>query len=193
VRGDLGTFAPQEGSEADVLFSNAVFHWLRNRTRIATLSRLFQTLRPGGVVAIQLPDNYEERSHRLMRETAVAEGEAWSKYFADAQVGNLQNAGRPDLDPVEPAGTFYNALAPHAASVNIWRTEYQHVLKDAKAIVEWVKGTGLQPYLQRIEDEEAKNAFLGEYEKRLGEAYPEMADGNVLLTYPRLFVVAVRK
>ena len=193
VQGDLSTFAPKEGSGADVLFSNAVFHWLRSETRIPTLSRLFQTLRPGGVVAIQMPDNYEERSHRLMRETAVAEGEVWGKYFADAQVGNLQNVGRPDLDPVEPVSAFYNALVPHAASVNIWRTEYQHVLKDAGAIVEWVKGTGLQPYLQRIEDEEAKKAFLRGYEKRLAEAYPEMADGNVLLTYPRLFVVVVRK
>ena len=75
----------------------------------------------------------------------------------------------------------------------MWRTNYHHVLKDARAIVEWVKATGLQPYLNRIEDEAAKKAFLDEYEKRLEQAYPKMADGNMLLVYPRLFVVAVRK
>jgi trans-aconitate 2-methyltransferase len=59
--------------------------------------------------------------------------------------------------------------------------------------VEWVKSTGLQPYLHRIGDETAKTAFLTEYEKKLKHAYPELADGKVLLGYPRLFVVAVRK
>jgi trans-aconitate 2-methyltransferase len=77
--------------------------------------------------------------------------------------------------------------------VNIWRTTYQHVLKDAGAIVEWVKGTGLQPYLHRITSSSAKEAFLSEYEKKLKDAYPELSDGSVLLAYPRLFVVAVRK
>lgn len=193
VKGDLGTFALKEGNEVDVLFSNAVFHWLRSDVRIDTLTRLFKSLRSGAVVAIQVPDNYNERSHALMRETATTPESAWSKSFADAQVGNLENKKRPDLDPIEPASVFYNALSPHASTVNIWRTEYQHVLKDANAIVEWVKGTGLQPYLQMIEDEEAKKAFLDEYEKRLVRAYPALADGHVLLAYPRLFVVAVRK
>jgi trans-aconitate 2-methyltransferase len=59
--------------------------------------------------------------------------------------------------------------------------------------VEWVKSTGLQPYLHRISDEEAKSAFLAEYESKLKGAYPELADGKVLLGYPRLFVVAVQK
>lgn len=193
VKGDLSTFALKEGEQVDLLFSNAVFHWLRNPTRIPTLTRLFATLRPGGVLAIQMPDNYNEQSHSLMREVAKTAGSAWSPYFADAKIGDLEHGDRPDLDPVEPPRDFYNALIPHAASVNLWRTTYQHVLKDAGAIVEWVKGTGLQPYLQRIEDEEAKKAYLAEYERRLADAYEGMVDGRVLLGYPRLFVLAVRK
>lgn len=193
VKGDLSTFALKEGEQVDLLFSNAVFHWLRNPTRIPTLTRLFATLRPGGVLAIQMPDNYNEQSHSLMRDVAKTAGSAWSPYFADAKIGDLEHGDRPDLDPVEPPRDFYNALIPHAASVNLWRTTYQHVLKDAGAIVEWVKGTGLQPYLQRIEDEEAKKAYLAEYERRLADAYEGMVDGRVLLGYPRLFVLAVRK
>ncbi|KAF9699635.1 hypothetical protein EKO04_002624 [Ascochyta lentis] len=193
VTGDLSTFAPREGEEVDLFFSNAVFHWLRSPTRIPTLTRLFQTLRPGGVLAIQVPDNYHEESHRLMREVAKTQGSAWSRYFADAEIGVVENAERPDLDPIEAPHAFYNALIPHAASVNAWRTNYHHVLQDANAIVEWVKGTGLQPYLQRIGEEDAKKAFLEEYEKRLARAYQELADGKVLLGYPRLFIVAVRQ
>lgn len=190
VQGDLATF---ETPGADVLFSNAVFHWLRSPQRIPTLVRFFQGLRTGGVLAIQVPDNYHAPSHRLMRETASTAGAAWSSFFADSNIGDVSDARRPDLDPIEAPGEFYDSLSPFAQSVNVWRTEYYHVLADAGAIVEWVKGTGLQPYLHRIGDEGAKKAFLEEYERRLAEAYPGLKDGKVLLGYPRLFVVAVRK
>jgi trans-aconitate 2-methyltransferase len=59
--------------------------------------------------------------------------------------------------------------------------------------VEWVKGTGLQPFLHRIQDEKVKEAFLTEYQARLVKPYPKLSDGKVMLAYPRLFVVAVRK
>lgn len=194
VPGDLGTFKLPEGENVDLVFSNAVFHWLRSPMRIPTLTRIFASLAPGGVIAIQVPDNYTEHSHALMRATALQSDKPWSAAFSAVSIGDVKDADRPDLDPIELPADFYNALIPHAASVNIWRTNYQHVLKDAGAIVEWVKGTGLQPYLHRIgEDEGAKKAFLEEYQRALGEAYPELVDGKVLLGYPRLFVVAVRK
>ncbi|KAF2636145.1 S-adenosyl-L-methionine-dependent methyltransferase [Massarina eburnea CBS 473.64] len=190
VEGDVTSF---QGEGADVLFSNAVFHWLRQDSRISTLERLFQGLKSGGVIAIQVPDNYTEHSHKLMRDTASLPSLPWSRCFADTRIGSLDDITRPDLDPIESPGAFYNALIPHASTVNIWRTNYQHALKDVGAIVEWVKGTGLQPFLHRIEDAEARKAFLLEYERALKGKYPELVDGKVLLGYPRLFVVAVRK
>jgi trans-aconitate 2-methyltransferase len=189
--GDLATF--KVDGETKLLFSNAVFHWLRSSERIPTLVRLFESLPKGSVLAIQVPDNYHESSHRLMRDTASQSSKPWSTSFSSTRIGDLSDTTRPDLDPIEPPSAFYNALLPHAGHVNIWRTNYMHVLKDAGAIVEWVKGTGLQPYLNRIEGEEAKKAFLSEYERGLKEEYPELEDGKVLLGYPRLFVVAVRK
>ena len=75
----------------------------------------------------------------------------------------------------------------------MWRTTFLHVVDGPKAVVEWVKGTGLLPYLNMIEGEEARKAFLSEYEGRLEGAYRRMKDGKVLLAYPRFFVVAVRK
>jgi trans-aconitate 2-methyltransferase len=191
VLGDLATY--EVGEEADLVFSNAVFHWLRSSSRIPTLVRLLEGMKSGGVVAIQLPDNYEEPSHVAMRDTAAMKGVAWSKYFEHAEPGNKMHDDRPDLDPVEKAGAWYDALVTHASDVNVWRTQYSHVLKDVGAIVEWVKGTGLQPFLNRIGNEEAKKAYLAEYERRLSDLYPKMGDGKVLLVYPRLFVVAVRK
>ncbi|KAF3040210.1 hypothetical protein E8E11_003920 [Didymella keratinophila] len=191
--GDLATFAPEEEGEVDLLFSNAVFHWLRSPTRIETLTRLFKTLKPGGVLAIQVPDNYNELSHALMRDVAKREDAPWAAYFKDTRIGDLGDKERPDLDPIESSHEFYNALAPHAQKVDIWRTTYSHILTDAPAISEWVQGTGLQPYLQRMEDEGVKQQYLQEYQEKLNEAYPQLVDGKVLLGYPRLFVLAIRK
>jgi trans-aconitate 2-methyltransferase len=116
VKGDLGRFGVGEG--ADLVFSNAVFHWLRSEERIPTLVRLLENLQPGGVVAIQVPDNYHEPSHRLMRETASMTSQPWSSYFADTRIGDLGDKERPDLDPIESPNTWYNALIPHASSVS---------------------------------------------------------------------------
>lgn len=194
VQADISTFEPAAGKVPDMLFSNAMFHWLRSDTRIPTIVRLFQALRKGGVLAFQVPDNYHAPTHSLMRTVALQASQPWSKYFADAHVGDLSYKTRPDLDPVESSHAFYNALIPHAASVNVWRTEYQHVVSDAKAIVEWVRGTGLMPFLERLEgDEDAKDAFLKAYEEALKNSHPGLEDGKVLLGYPRLFLVAVRK
>jgi trans-aconitate 2-methyltransferase len=193
VQGDLESFEVDVASQPDLLFSNAVFHWLRSPTRIPTLLRLFQTLKPGGVLAIQMPDNYSEPSHAAMRDTAVLSNKPWSKFFESKNIGDLSNANRPDLDPIESPHTYYNELIQHAAHVDIWRTTYSHVLAGAPEIVEWVKGTGLQPFLNQIEDAEAKQAFLEEYEKKVREGYEGLRDGKVILGYPRLFVVAVRK
>ena len=63
--------------------------------------------------------------------------------------------------------------------------------RDAAAIVEWVKGTGLRPYLDRIPAQE-RDGFLADYEARIGKAYAPMADGRRLLRFPRLFIVAVK-
>ena len=59
------------------------------------------------------------------------------------------------------------------------------------AIVDWLKGTGLRPFLDPLEENE-REAFLAHYEEAIAKAYPAEADGTVLLPFPRLFVVAVR-
>ncbi|ORY14555.1 S-adenosyl-L-methionine-dependent methyltransferase [Clohesyomyces aquaticus] len=190
--GDVSTFTPD--SPPDLLFSNAVFHWLRTPTRLPTLTRLLSALPPGGVLAFQVPDNYHEPSHSLMRSTALLPHQPWSPYFASSSIGNLISPTRPDLDPIEPPSLIYSSLIPYCSSVNVWRTEYFHVLGGKREIVEWVKGTGLVPFLERLPEKGGvREAFLKRYEDEVGKVYEEAADGRCLLGYPRLFVVAVRK
>jgi len=66
------------------------------------------------------------------------------------------------------------------------------VMADAQAIISWLQATGLRPFLATL-DETEQTAFLTDYHKRLLAAYPAQADGQVLLAFPRLFMVAVKK
>ncbi|KAK4224172.1 putative trans-aconitate 2-methyltransferase [Podospora fimiseda] len=184
---DLASYNPpvSKDQEPTLLFSNAVFHWLPSNTRIPTISRLLRTLHHGGALALQVPDNFNEPSHRAMRETAS------SAEFASYYEGKP----KPELDPIEPAAEFYNALRGDCEHVEIWQTHYQHVLENHGDMVEWVRGTGLMPFLSRLPENDAGDArgrFLEEYRKRLEEYYGVLKDGRVVLTYPRLFVVAFR-
>ncbi|KAH6847830.1 S-adenosyl-L-methionine-dependent methyltransferase [Chaetomium sp. MPI-CAGE-AT-0009] len=187
TQADLHTYTPPPG--VDLLFSNAVFHWLRQADRMATLTRLLRTLREGsGVLAFQVPDNHGEPTHRAMREAAAAAG-PWRRYFEA-----LPPDQRPDLDPIEPLIEYYDLLKPLCRAVETWTTRYVHVLEAGHAgIVEWVRGTGLQPFLGALPAEGGvREAFLEEYRGRLEREYPLTADGRVLLEYPRRFVVAFR-
>ena len=64
-------------------------------------------------------------------------------------------------------------------------------MADAAEIVDWVRATGLRPYLDRISPADRPD-FLADYESRIASAYPPMADGRRLLRFPRLFLIAVR-
>ena len=59
-------------------------------------------------------------------------------------------------------------------------------------IVEWFAGSPLQPFLERLSDDE-RGSFLDRYRKELQRAYPLRSDGKVLFAYPRLFIVAIAK
>ena len=176
-KGDLANWAPQ-GEAPDLLFANAVFQWVPHHQPV--LRRLMEKLAPGGVLAVQMPDNLDEPSHALMREAAL------SGPFA-AKLGKA-TAARGTLPP---PGSYYDLLRPLATGVDIWHCIYNHVLDGPQAVVEWVKSTGLRPFLDALEPEE-RPQFLESYGELIAKAYPPRIDGKVLLRFPRLFVVAQR-
>ena len=175
--GDLETWLPAE--KADLLYANAVFQWVPGQ--LTVLTRLMaEGLKSGGVLAIQMPDNLTEPTHRLMEETALTG--PWADRFAG---GKGKRPGMPT-----PAD-YMNALNPLSTRVDLWHTVYYHPLANAEAIVEWVKGTGLRPWLDLLEEKE-RPAYLEAYADAVRKAYPPIDDGRVLLRFPRLFVVATK-
>lgn len=176
VEADISQWVPQE--PVDLLFANAVFQWVPDHLSI--LARLLESLAPGGVLAIQVPDNFSEPSHRLMQDVALAG--PWRDRLESAKASR---------DRIPPPSTYYDRLKPLASKVDIWHTLYNHPLDGPDAIADMFASTGLRPYLALLAEDE-RDAYLGEYRRLVAEAYPPLVDGRVLLRFPRLFVVAVR-
>ena len=174
---DIRSWRPLQAP--DLIFANAVLQWLPDHDQL--FPRLFAALAPGGVLAVQMPDNLNEATHRSMRE--VASSARFANVLADAA------RVRPIISP---ANDYYDWLAPHAETVDVWRTTYHHPLASAADIVDWLRATGLRPFIDPLSDQQ-RSEFLAEYLDRIAEAYPPRADGRRLLAFPRVFVVARRK
>jgi trans-aconitate 2-methyltransferase len=162
----------------DVILANAVLQWIPDHEML--FPALMAKLGPRGALATQMPDNLDEPPHRLMGE--VASNGPWTAKLKNATGARTER---------HLADWYFRLLRPHASRVDVWRTTYFHPLAGAHAVVEWLKGTGLRPFLDPLEESERK-AFLARYEEAIAKAYPAEADGTVLLPFPRLFVIATR-
>ncbi|MBV8977855.1 MAG: trans-aconitate 2-methyltransferase [Alphaproteobacteria bacterium] len=172
--GDIPSWKPAK--RYDVIYANAALHWLDKQDEL--LRRLMSYLEPKGVLAFQVPVNFNEPSHRLMREVA-AEG-PWA-----ARLKNVRNM------VLGTAEGYYDVLEPLTAALDIWQTTYLQVLTGDDAVYRWVSGTGLRPFLNALEGSE-REAYVREYKSRLAAAYPARASAKTLFPFQRLFVVATR-
>lgn len=172
---DLAHWQPD--GPPDVLFSNAALHWLPDHPALFT--RLLLALAPQGVLAVQMPRNFHAPSHTLIEATARAG--PWRARLAPLL--------RPA--PVAEPARYFDWLAPHAAAVDVWETEYLQPLTGPDPVKEWTKGTWLAPLLAALPADEAA-AFERDYAARVRAAYPPRADGVTLFPFRRLFIVVRR-
>lgn len=166
----------QAAQPQDVIYANASLQWLTEHQTL--LPHLIAQLAPSGVLAVQMPDNLDQPTHRLMRE--VAQRAPWGEII------DPQAANRKKLLSTEQ---YYDLLCDAGCRVDIWRTTYYHVMPSPQAIVDWLRATGLRPFLAAL-DEPQQEAYLAEYRSEIAQAYPARADGNLLMAFPRLFMLA---
>jgi trans-aconitate 2-methyltransferase len=127
-----------------------------------------------------MPRNFSAPSHTLIAE--AARSGPWRSKLEPL----LRSA------PVADPGFYYDLLAPRASSLDVWETEYLHVLAGDDPVKEWVKGTWLRPLLDAL-DEAERAAFEECYASMLRGAYPPRADGRTLFPFRRLFLVATAR
>jgi trans-aconitate 2-methyltransferase len=173
---DLASWRPSR--PADVIYSNAALHWLDGHDEL--MAELLTCLNPGGVLAVQIPRKFGAPSHTSISDTALAG--PWRE--------TLEPLLRPS--PVAEPAFYYDRLAPRAASLDIWETEYLQVLEGANPVKEWTKGTWLLPLLAALE-EPHRGRFEAAYGERVAAFYPPRRDGKTLFPFRRMFLIATAR
>lgn len=87
---------------------------------------------------------------------------------------------------------YYDTLATETSCLDIWETEYNHLMDSKDAIVDWIASTGLRPFLAALDDENERDEFLRRLRTRVRNAYESRVDGRVLYPFRRTFVIAYR-
>jgi trans-aconitate 2-methyltransferase len=169
---DLRTWQPDQ--PIDVITCNAVLQWIPGHQEL--LTSWVHWLAPDGWLAFQLPGNFDQPSHTILRELARAP--RWRPLLDGAQLN--RQAG----EPVD----YLALLAGAGCEVDAWETTYLHVLHGEDAVVDWYRGSGLRPVLAALSPAPA-GEFLAEYRERIRAAYPPAPYGTVL-PFRRVFVVA---
>jgi trans-aconitate 2-methyltransferase len=177
IREDIDGWRP--AAPLALIFANASLHWLDDHARL--MPRLAERLVTGGVLAVQMPGNFDAPSHAPLREIAA-------RRFPD------RFGGGAFVAPVCAALDYVAMLTPFGR-VDGWETVYvQHLAPVAEGhpVRAFTESTAMRPYLARLSADEAA-AFVGDYDAALSAAYPPAADGSVLFPFRRVFFVLTRR
>lgn len=173
LKADIGAWRP--AAPIDLIFSNAALHWVPDHRTLC--ARLAGSVSPGGVLAIQMPDNFGAPSHLLLKE--LAQQESWR----DALSGTL------DHGVVLSAVDYWRILRPNCGTIDIWYGDYLQVLEGDDPVLDWVSGTALLPVIAHLSAAQA-TAFTEAYRSALRQAYPRERDGSTLFPFRRIFILA---
>jgi trans-aconitate 2-methyltransferase len=163
--------------DTDVLLSNALLQWVPTHREL--LARWAARLPAGGWLAFQVPGNFDAPSHVAMRELAASP--RWA-----AQLDGVLRGG----ETTDSAAEYAQLLLDAGLRVDAWETTYVHVLPGADPVLEWLRGTGLRPVLERLSPDDA-GEFERELADRLRAAYPPGPQGT-LLPFRRIVLAAVK-
>ncbi|MDR2687001.1 MAG: methyltransferase domain-containing protein [Oscillospiraceae bacterium] len=161
----------------DLVFSNAALQWMPDHERV--VPAWFAMLKPGGVLAIQAPGNFNSPLHQAL--LATAGNEKWRGALQQAKPQNYR-----------AARYYYDILSKFTDKFELWAVEYHHVLDSHEDMIEWYKGAGFRPYLAEL-DTRGQAAFLDDMLEQARALYPPQADGKILFEFRRLFFTAIKE
>ena len=162
----------------DLVFSNAAIQWMPQHKRL--FKNGFGLLRAGGTLAFQVP--YSKKIPLNTVAVGLSQAPPWARHFP----------AQPPWPQYHDFRYFYSLLRPYTPRLQLWKTEYIHILDSHEALFEWYNGTGLQPFLDKIPTQKERNGFCEAYKAGLAKAYGPEEDGRVLLPFTRVFCLAER-
>jgi len=103
VEGDVAAWSAEP--KVDLLFSNACLQWLPDHDRL--FPRLLAQVAKGGTIAVQMPHNHDQPSHRIIARLSG------QPPFKEPLAGKLRH------DPVASADTYWRLLKPAVAKIDV--------------------------------------------------------------------------
>jgi trans-aconitate 2-methyltransferase len=134
----------------------------------------------GGALAFQIPSGKYAAVHQHMHE--IADDPAWRHRMKTAKTALT----------IEEPKFYYEALADRVRTLDIWETEYYHIMEGPESIIDWISSTGLRPFLDALDRDEEQQQFIVKLRERVGQSYPRCQNSKVLFPFRRLFVIAYR-
>jgi trans-aconitate 2-methyltransferase len=179
VLGDIAAWVPDG---VDAVVANASLQWVPDHRRL--LPHWIDGLASGGVLAFQVPANFDDPHHQAIRNLVA------SPPWCDVEslrplVGQRTHGAAGAIDYASDLIDL-----PSVASVDAWETTYVHVLQGSNPVLEWVKGTALRPVLALL-DEEQQSAFCSQLGVELRALFPRR-NGGTMFPFRRAFVIARR-
>jgi trans-aconitate 2-methyltransferase len=174
LQADISLWRPSPA--ADLIFSNAALHWVPNHATF--VPSLMDWLRPGGVLAVQMPQHFASPSHIELKK--LVQQPRWR-----AKLRHLL------LAPIPAPETYWQWLSPKSSSLDVWETIYLQVLDGKDPVVNFMSGTALRPFLTVLAENEGRQ-FIAAFARRMAVAYPPQSSGQTLFPFRRLFFIAQR-
>ncbi len=158
----------------DVVFSNACLQWVLGHREL--FPKIFAMVKPGGVLAAQIPMNFDEPIHKII--SRIVESAEWKP-----KIGQERLFGTLSISE------YYDLLSGLTNDFEIWQTVYCHRMPSIESIIEWYSSTGLRTYLAALSEKDGER-FINEISAELECEYPKQANGEIIFRFPRFFFIA---
>lgn len=160
----------------DLVFSNAFIQWIKNQEEF--FENAFSVLNKGGAFAIQIPMFDDMPASRCISDSE----HIFPDNFLDID---------DERHVIHTLKEYYGMAMRTFGNALMWQTDYYHKMQSHESILEFLKGSALRPYMERL-DESDREAFMQRVLGNLVAAYPREEDGSLLFTFKRLFIVAYK-
>jgi trans-aconitate 2-methyltransferase len=162
----------------DLIFSNATLQWIPHHEIL--LPKLFNCVNPGGAIAVQIP-KFKNMPINVAIEI-VANRDNWIDY----------TKGCEELFTLKDLDFYYDIISKLAAGIELWESSYFHILNSQESVIDFVRTTGLKPYLDRLPSDKMKSEFEREVLTECKKYYKLQSNGKVLFPFNRLFFIGYK-
>jgi len=148
------------GEKWDLIFSNAALHWSDHHETL--FPAIIQQLNTGGQLAVQMPVQNENLLNRILFDLATEQP------FQSFLKGWKQSS------PVLSMDEYARILFEHGLSdIQIVQKVYPIIAEDHQTLYDFISGSALIPYLERLEGAE-KQLFIATYQERIATHFPKL-------------------